>query len=106
MESPGFRWTLIFTVRKTRLVSMDRKAFLKRVVIETTRRCNLKCIHCKVSPENNEGNTRRSRWLGRDPDLQGFEGHLQSLRNNTCSPVDPIRIFLTSEKFLQILPLH
>lgn len=35
---------------------MDRKALLRRVVIETTRRCNLKCIHCKVSPENNEGN--------------------------------------------------
>jgi MoaA/NifB/PqqE/SkfB family radical SAM enzyme len=35
---------------------MDRKALLRRVVIETTRRCNLKCIHCKVSPENNGGN--------------------------------------------------
>ncbi len=33
-----------------------REAFLKQVVVETTRRCNLRCIHCKVSPENNEGN--------------------------------------------------
>jgi radical SAM protein with 4Fe4S-binding SPASM domain len=46
------------------------------------------------------------RILGRDPDLRGFEGHLQSLRNNTCSPVDLIGIFLTSEEFLQKLPLH
>jgi len=75
-------------------------------VIETTRRCNLKCIHCKVSPENNEGNYQAIDMVGRDPDLQGFEGHLQSLRNNTCSPVDLIRIFLTSEEFLQKLPLH
>jgi MoaA/NifB/PqqE/SkfB family radical SAM enzyme len=34
----------------------EKKAVLKPIVIETTRRCNLKCIHCKVSPENNEGN--------------------------------------------------
>lgn len=33
----------------------QRKTNLKQVVIETTRRCNLRCIHCKVSPENNEG---------------------------------------------------
>jgi radical SAM protein with 4Fe4S-binding SPASM domain len=46
------------------------------------------------------------RLLGRDPDPQGFEGHLQSLRNNTCSPVDLIRVFLTCEEFLQKLPLH
>jgi radical SAM protein with 4Fe4S-binding SPASM domain len=33
----------------------QRKTNLKQVVVETTRRCNLRCIHCKVSPENNEG---------------------------------------------------
>lgn len=33
----------------------QRKTNLRQVVIETTRRCNLRCIHCKVSPENNEG---------------------------------------------------
>ncbi|HEY5497143.1 MAG TPA: hypothetical protein VIK19_02300, partial [Syntrophales bacterium] len=25
------------------------------IVWNMTRRCNLRCIHCKVSPENNEG---------------------------------------------------
>ncbi|HLY62736.1 MAG TPA: radical SAM protein [Terriglobia bacterium] len=31
-------------------------ASLKYLVLETTRRCNLRCIHCMVSEENNLGN--------------------------------------------------
>ncbi len=33
----------------------DRPAELKVVVLETTKRCNLRCIHCAVSEENNQG---------------------------------------------------
>ena len=52
-----------------------REAFLKQVVVETTRRCNLRCIHCKVSPENNEGN-----YEAIDMSLDVFEKVLPFLR--------------------------
>src|SRR5262249_49330343 len=32
-----------------------RQASLQTVVLETTQRCNLRCIHCAVSEENNHG---------------------------------------------------
>ena len=33
----------------------EPRATLQRVVLETTQRCNLRCIHCAVSEENNRG---------------------------------------------------
>ena len=55
--------------------SPEKKAILSHVVIETTRRCNLKCIHCKVSPENNEGNYQAS-----EMSLDVFEKLIPTLR--------------------------
>jgi radical SAM protein with 4Fe4S-binding SPASM domain len=34
----------------------EREATLQWVMLETTQRCNLRCIHCAVSEENNRGN--------------------------------------------------
>jgi radical SAM protein with 4Fe4S-binding SPASM domain len=37
------------------IVADERQALLQWVMLETTQRCNLRCIHCAVSEENNNG---------------------------------------------------
>ena len=50
-------------------------ASLKYLVLETTRRCNLRCIHCMVSEENNLGD-----YDARDLPLEVFHKLLPMLR--------------------------
>src|SRR5579863_2068268 len=37
--------------------AIQQKPVLKLMVLETTRRCNLRCTHCAVSEENHVGGT-------------------------------------------------
>ena len=66
----------------------------------------LELLHagCELAPEEFVGRLYR-RLLGREPDLQNFAGHLQSLRHGACSPLNLVGTFLSSEEFLQKLPL-
>lgn len=50
-------------------------ASLKYLVLETTRRCNLRCIHCMVSEENNLGN-----YEARDLPMDVFHKLLPMIR--------------------------
>ena len=50
---------------------------LKFVIIETTRRCNLRCIHCAVSEENNDGG-----YIYEDLPIESFQNVLPMLREH------------------------
>ncbi|MGE0784340.1 MAG: radical SAM protein [Sandaracinaceae bacterium] len=50
---------------------------LRFVIVETTRRCNLRCIHCAVSEENNEGG-----YVYEDLPFEGFAHLLPMLREH------------------------
>lgn len=56
---------------------MRTPSHLKFVVIETTRRCNLRCIHCAVSEENNDGT-----YAYEDLPFESFERILPTLREH------------------------
>lgn len=51
------------------------RPYLKFVALETTRRCNLRCVHCAVSEENNLGN-----YDARDLPIELFRKLLPMLR--------------------------
>jgi MoaA/NifB/PqqE/SkfB family radical SAM enzyme len=53
-----------------------KRPSLQYVVLETTRRCNLRCVHCAVSEENNLGN-----YDARDLPIQLFHKLLPMLRD-------------------------
>lgn len=50
---------------------------LKFVIVETTRRCNLRCTHCAVSEENNLGS-----YVWEDLPIDGFRQLLPMLREH------------------------
>ncbi len=56
---------------------MTEPSHLQFVVIETTRRCNLRCIHCAVSEENNDGT-----YAYEDLPFESFERLLPTLREH------------------------
>lgn len=56
---------------------MGETSPLQFVIVETTRRCNLRCIHCAVSEENNRGS-----YTYEDLSIEAFEALLPTLREH------------------------
>lgn len=56
---------------------MEEESRLKFVILETTRRCNLRCTHCAVSEENNLGS-----YTYEDLPIEGFRAILPVLREH------------------------